>query len=154
MEFIIRPAEKDDLDTVADLAEQMHPGTSYAPLTFSRGKFIATLETMIDAKQGLFAAVVDDKLVGGIVGYIARPYFTLDRVAYEHALYIAPDFRRGPLAMALVQTFVKWAESQNARQIRPATSTGEIGKGAALLYRAAGFEPVGETFVKTCEVAP
>ena len=154
MDYTIRSAEKSDLDAIADMAMEMHPQSSFAPLTFSRGRLIATLETMLDANQGVFVAEVEGKVVGCLVAYIARPYFSMDWGGYEHALYVAPGFRKGRLALALVETFVNWAKAHKVRQIRPATSTGEIGRGAAVLYRAAGFEPVGETFVMTCEVAP
>jgi len=146
-EYRVRAAQVQDIPAIIEIARGMHDESSYAPLRFDGRWLAANLQHMLDNGQGLFCATLEDVVVGGIICYTDRTIFSLDLVAFEHVLYLAPEHRRGRLALRLVKKFIDWAKAKGCVQIRPGVTTGDVGKNAVLLYKAAGFQQVGETFV-------
>lgn len=150
----VRRAALADVADLVDLARDMHEDSSFAPLQFDPDKLTETLAVMIRHGHGVFVAELRGEIVGAIVGYLDSPIFSRDKVAYEHALYVSPEHRSGHLAISLVSAFADWAKQVGAKQIRPGVTTGPVGGGACKLYRAMGFTPVGETFLRNLHENP
>jgi ribosomal protein S18 acetylase RimI-like enzyme len=88
-----------------------------------------------DARRGCFVAEADGGLVGSAVG-IADGH-----EAYLAAMWVAPEYRRRGVGLALVEAVVAWARSQGSAAV-----TLEVNESlgpAVALYERAGFRPTG-----------
>jgi GNAT superfamily N-acetyltransferase len=84
-----------------------------------------------------------------MLGDVLAPYYTTERMGTDFGLYISPEHRTGMTAFRMVKEFEKWCTEMGASTIRPGVSTGS--ESAVKLYKALGYESVGELFMKKLE---
>lgn len=148
---MIRPAKMDDADALWDLALRMHAESNYLELEPSEvmfRKFVSAMIGLNGEQARILVAERDSKLIGFHIGYIANPFWSMDRIGHDAMMYIDQDHRGGMTAMRLIKAFEDWAVQQGAKQIRPGISVGGPIDRVARLYHAAGYQTAGYSFVK------
>ena len=119
----------------------------YAHLSFSESKLEILLRGMVESTRtteaggGALVAVVGDRVVGMIGGFVTTPFFSEDKIASDYGLYIRPEHRgQGRMAIRLIRAFEKWAAGQGVVEITPGVSTMLNVEGTAGLYELMGYE--------------
>jgi len=142
---MIRKATLDDVQHIVRMGERLHNESSFSSILYS-GERVAKISAVL-IEYG-FAVVFekDGAVVGGMLGDVVTPWYSTERMGIDYSLYIEPEHRNGTAAIRMVKMFEDWCISMGAVQIRPGVSTGH--KSAGKLYRALGYEQVGECFVK------
>ena len=143
---MVRVATLDDIPAMLRLGEIMHAESRYSFMAYDAEKVATTLTTLIDSGFVMVREANGGELVGGMVGYMAEPWFSREPVAAELALFICPDKRGGVAAWYLINAFVEWAEQRGAREITMAITTGVKVEDTGKLYQRLGFEQVGGVF--------
>ena len=85
----------------------------------------------------------DDQLIGGFVGRIGGDWFNGNKIAFDDALYVMPEFRTSRAAYLLIDAFVSWARLMNVDRIQCGTTTGVESAGCIRLYKHFGFTEYG-----------
>jgi GNAT superfamily N-acetyltransferase len=143
MKTNIRPATRDDLDLLLEIAEAMHhESPRYVKLIFSHEKMLQLFLNLIylDNYLMLVAERDDGTVIGGIGGMVTEPFFSTDKVANEIGLFLLPEYRGGTTAARLVKAYVAWAHELGAKLIQLGISTGIYMDKTAALYRALGLQ--------------
>lgn len=142
---MICPAVLEDIPRIVELGIIMHAESAHKTLAFSVTK--ATKEVTWCVNNGsCFVKKKDGVVVGFITGYVRAPYFSDDLVGCDSMFYLLPEHRHGITASKLISRWARWCKDNGAVQLKPVTSCGVFG--AERLYKALGFRPVGQTFVK------
>ena len=146
---MIRFANEHDIDAICELGQRMHAETNFRTLRFDGAIFGRFLRAMISMDKGVVLLAEDhNRIVGMYIGMVTPTFFSQDRVATDVLMYVSPEERRGQVGRKLLEAFEAWAESKEAVQIRPGISIGGNIEAPAWLYRSAGYETAGYTFVK------
>jgi L-amino acid N-acyltransferase YncA len=142
----LRLATEADIPTLVEMGVDMFAGSSFAALTYAPDK---AGEFMRRGIKGAFLAVSVEgeggAITGCIYGDVIEPWYTSDCMGIEHFLYVRPEHRGSRAALMLVRAWIRWCVSSGAKQLRPATAAKSAE--ADRLYRAVGFEPVGQLYV-------
>lgn len=142
---MIRRGTFEDADTLLNMGHFMFQESAYSSLTWDRER--ARHEYLWTLSEGAaFVYERDDKLIGMILGHVARPWFSSDLVGYEECFYVLPEHRAGVVAWRLVENWSNWCTNHGAKMLRPSTSCGTFT--SERLYEAMGFRSVGGNFVK------
>lgn len=142
---MIRKATLEDVPHIVRMGERLHHESSFSSISYC-GERVAQIASVLISNG--FAVVVekDGEVIGGMMGDVVVPWYSTERMGIDYSLYIEPEHRNGMLAVKLVKMFEEWCLTMGAVQIRPGVSTGHMSAGK--LYRALGYEQVGECFVK------
>lgn len=120
---------------------------SESPIYKSRGylpeKAAKHFKSLIDDEGIVLLAIDDGQIVGGFAGGISTDWYSDQKIAFDHVMYIKPDYRKDGLAKALVQSFVGWAVGMGASNICCGTSTMVNTQDCIELYKSLGFELSG-----------
>lgn len=142
---MIRDATFDDLPQLVELGRVMHAESPrFARLTFSAGRLHLTLAALIEAGQ--FLRVGTDEagaVVGGMAGMVTQHWASDDLVANELALFVAPEYRGGLLAVRLLTRYLQWAAERGAVIIQAGVTTGVDTETTARLYERMGLKRCG-----------
>lgn len=142
---MIRKAYKSDVPAMILLAEQLFKESSYGHVEPSKARIRTTFETMIDAGFAM-VAVIDGAIIGGMIGDVYTPWYSLDKLGVDYSIFVLPKHRNGLIAYKLIKAFEKWCIESGAKQIRPGVGTGN--KNLTRLYNKMGFETVGTWHLK------
>lgn len=100
----------------------------------------------------------DDWLVLGsddvgaiLIASISRPWFTPDIVAQEKLFYVHPDLRNEGRVQALIQLYIRWAQSKNAKRIHMGVNLGINNSVGQYLCSKYGFTKTGDNYEKVTE---
>jgi GNAT superfamily N-acetyltransferase len=126
----LRAAESADSDTVFRLAQSFATSFNVDAESFER-VFNELLQSP-DAR--LLVAMVDNDVVGYLLGFDHLAFFANGRVAWVEEIMVEPDQRRRGIGRILMAEFEHWAASRNARLIALAT------RRAGDFYRSLGYE--------------
>ena len=88
----------------------------------------------------------DGEIVGALCAEIGAPFYAKTRIAYDHILYIFPDFQHPKLIFRLINRYRDWAKGQGADKIILSSSTGHNFDGFTKLCQRMGFEQTGGIF--------
>lgn len=144
---MIRKACKEDIPTLLKMGKEMHSASSFSSLGFSESK----LSDFITYMMEYGVVLVEDKageVIGTIIGYTYKPYFSNDDIATDAALFVTKVHRGGMAAIKLIKGFTDWAKEQGVKQIRPGISVGGDIDGVTKLYERLGYQTVGAVFMK------
>jgi L-amino acid N-acyltransferase YncA len=140
---LLRPAKTGDIPAITRIyADAVINGTASFELTPpDEAEMTQRYETLVGGGYPYFVA----ELSGGIAGYAyAGPYRT--RPAYdwtvEDSIYVAPEFHRRGIGLALLKRLIAECEQLGFRQMI-AVIGDSAQRPSIALHRAAGFEPVG-----------
>ena len=108
----------EDLPEIIRLAKEMHSETSFSTLTFdedkARGEILFCLQ---NPQNFVCAAEKDGRLVGIIAVYLSSPFFSNDRVVYDHLWYVSKEARGTIVGSRLLEFASGWAKYQDAKAI-------------------------------------
>jgi L-amino acid N-acyltransferase YncA len=107
-----------DLPEIVRLAKEMHAETSFRTLSFDEAKSAAEIMSCMTNPTN-FVCVAEDKgrLVGIVGVYLASPYFSNDRVVYDHMWYVSKEARGSLVGSRLLKYVSQWSEVQEAKAI-------------------------------------
>lgn len=113
----------------------------YKAIDFDRKKVYSILESRINDPD-FFANLIylDEEVVGGLCAYIATPFYSSDRIAYDQIFYITPTFTNVSAVIRLLRIYVKWAEQRKAVECRMCSSTKYKPEAFTKLCKLTGFE--------------
>lgn len=142
---MIRWAEIHDLPRLCQMAEAMMQESTFNKLAFCQEKFLKGAEPIISHGFAM-VAVKNGEIIGAMLGDASAPWYSMDLIGFDYALYIEPAHRSGLLAAKLVRRFEEWCKQMDVKQIRLGISTGNME--ASRLYKALGYTVTGELFLK------
>jgi hypothetical protein len=90
----------------------------------------------------------DENIVGGLCAELSTPVYSSDLIAYDQILYTVPDFNNVKALIALIKSYVKWAENIGAVEARLCSTTGYKQDGFTKLCNRFGFEQFGIDFAR------
>lgn len=145
----IRLIKESDVVPLIDLAQELLDGTKYAAIPFSYAATKHTLMQMITRPKDWcgFVAMVDDKPVGFIGGYLSLYPFSTWYALYDIVFVVHPKHRSYRVAAGLIQAYKQWATDHKAHTAHLHVShdpTGRIGK----LLKRLGFDSGGTRYVR------
>lgn len=146
--LIIRKARKDDLKAVQDLNYQLFVHDKKFPnqllnMHWTFGK-VGTeyFKNKINGKWGVcFVAVIDDEIVGYLVGGIIKtyPYRTVKKMSELENMLVKKGFRGQRIGERLCDEFKKWSKAHGAKRIKVSAAAGN--SRAIKFYKRVGFFP-------------
>ena len=98
---------------------------------------------LINGQGVIFIVEHNDHVIGGFVGRIGGDWFNDNKIAFDDALYVKPEFRTSRAAYLLIDAFVSWARLMNVDRIQCGTTTGVESAGCIRLYKHFGFTEYG-----------
>lgn len=142
---MIRQGTVEDIPRVIEMGRRLQQDSTYQHITYSPERVAETCKVMISA--GFFVvAVVDDKVVGGMIGDVYTPWYSTDKLGLDYTIFIEPEHRNGLLAVKMIKRFENWCIDMGAKQIRPGVGTGDAS--VTRLYKRLGYKQVGAWFLK------
>ena len=96
-----------------------------------------------DPTKFIYAAYIDDKIVGYLYGYCNDDSTLLIKKACLDALYVEKQYRGNGIANKLIEEFKKWASLKNVKVIE--VSVMYENKVAKNLYQKHNFNPIKQT---------
>lgn len=96
-------------------------------IEFNSERIINVLLNGLNTPDEFFTNIVinnDGVIVGGLTAIIVPFIFSDERVAKDYLLYFIPEFSNTKALFALINSYVKWAQSNNVREVQLASSTG------------------------------
>ena len=125
----------------------MHAESKYRCYNFDPLKLANTISELIEVKKGIaLVAVVQGKIVGGLIGYLAEHYFGCDLAAYGLALFIDAEHRNGMVGPRLIKQYVAHARDKGASEIVFSNTTGYEMERVGRLFLRLGFSHDGYVF--------
>ena len=125
----------------------MHAESKYRRYNFDPLKLANTISELIEVRKGIaLVAVVQGKIVGGLIGYLAEHYFGNDLAAYGLALFIDADHRNGMVGPRLIKQYVASAREKGASEIVFANTTRYEMERVGRLFLRLGFSHDGYVF--------
>lgn len=115
---IVREATIEDVPACIPMMQAFHEASPYVKLSFDETRVKEFLGDLI-LSHGKVWLVIDDyeRVVGGLGGYLFRPYFSASLIAQEMFWFIAPAARQGMASLLLLRRFEAWAKAQGAAAI-------------------------------------
>jgi GNAT superfamily N-acetyltransferase len=133
----------------------MHAESKYRCYNFDPLKLANTISELIEARKGIaLVAVVQGKIVGGLIGYLAEHYFGNDLAAYGLALFIDADHRNGMVGPRLIKQYVEHAREKGASEIVFANTTRYEMERVGRLFLRLGFSHDGYVFSMNGNTTP
>jgi GNAT superfamily N-acetyltransferase len=133
----------------------MHAESKYRCYNFDPLKLANTISELIEARKGIaLVAVVQGKIVGGLIGYLAEHYFGNDLAAYGLALFIDSDHRNGMVGPRLIKQYVEHAREKGASEIVFANTTRYEMERVGRLFLRLGFSHDGYVFSMNGNTTP
>ena len=154
--MIIRKAEKSDIDEIIRIADQLRK--TEAPLDKTKNmkydSYLSDvyrekeLEYISSSKKIFLVAVLDEKIVGYINGYIVEnsDVYYLEPVAYLDCLCVDEPARNQGIGKKLIDEFTKLVSSQGAKYIKLNAFENNIP--AVTLYKELGYEEYSVYYMK------
>lgn len=142
---MIRNATVNDIPKMIEIGKNLANSTTYKSVNYSEERIEATIKILIE--HGFcVVAEKNGEVVGSMMGDVYTPWYSNDRMGIDYVLYIEREHRNGLLAVKMIKKFEQWCISMGVKQIRPGIGTGD--KNAIRMYKALGYQSVGEWFLK------
>ena len=108
----------EDLPQIMRLAKEMHAETSFKTLSFDEAKAATEIMSCL-MNPNMFVCVAerDGNLVGIVAAYLSAPYFSEDRVVYDHIWYVGKEARGTPVGPRLLKLLTEWAGLCRAKAV-------------------------------------
>lgn len=113
-------------------------------------KSLKNLVPAISGSPNLFiaCAIVDDKPVGFLVGYMAPMVIEEGDAAYALMAYVRPEFQGQGIAQQMFASFVEWAEARKVIDIRAELMNIDNNDGLVVAAENRGFTKAGVVMFK------
>lgn len=97
--------------------------------------------------------VIGSNDVGAIlIASVSSPWFTPDVIAQEQLFYAHPDIRNKGRVQALIELYIQWAKSKQAKRIHLGVNLGINNDVGNYLCNKFGFSKAGNNYEKLIEV--
>jgi GNAT superfamily N-acetyltransferase len=145
---MIREAKPEDIDAIYKLGRECHDlaATKFRIDAVQARKTVA----MFVNSPRYFAYIkeVDGEILGALLGFVERVWFSMDKEASDLFFYVRSDPRSIGAGKILLKRFIRWGYEHGANGISMAVSFGgskavDTGK----IYRKLGFATVGGVFL-------
>jgi GNAT superfamily N-acetyltransferase len=138
----VRPAQLDDLETLADLARSFIEKTRYARfLSFDRATVLQFLQLLL--VRGLLVVAEPTARPGQLVGFVAAVYghdpIGGTKMLDELAWWVEPVYRNGRTGPKLLRALEAWAQANGVNTI---TMKAPVDTDVGRFYERHGYEPV------------
>lgn len=144
---VYRATEDDIWDLVAG-GEVMHSESPiYRDVPFIKREAGAFVYSHIhDENKCCLIAKNEDGICGALLGVVTPAVMGLELHAHEEILFTLPELRGGDAGSKLIEAFIAWAETKDAKRIWAGTTTGLTGAAHTQLMRRHGFKKAGEVY--------
>lgn len=113
-----RRALPQDLGQLMGLAREMHAETSFRTLSFDAPKAATeVMDCVLNPNMFVCVAEKDDRILGMIAAYLAKPFFSDDLVVYDHIWYVGKEGRNGLVGPRLLKHVAEWARLAGAKAV-------------------------------------
>lgn len=137
------------MDALVELGGRQHAEGAYNVHPYSQERAKAFLLRTINEEQGHHVSIMaekDSELIGGLVGYMARVFYSEDIAASALAFFVVPEWRNSLAAVKLLHGFKRWAKAGNADAVSVHVTSGVKMKETDRLLKRLGFEMVGGNY--------
>lgn len=142
----IRTATRQDMPIIISLGRAMHAESRYHTLSFSPIKVASTFAQLMSGGGCVFVAEQDNEIIGGIAGFISQPWYGVESVLNEIALFLSPEHRGGLVAARLIKAFVAWGKAQGCVLIQSGVVSGVEQDRTEKLYQRLGGKLHGSLY--------
>lgn len=135
----------DDLPGLVRLAREMHAESpNYRDLPFD-GESVAAWAAMHIRRDDMLATGVKAGgiLVAALMATVTTTYFGPGKIAQEDGLFVIPEFRGTPAGAALIHTFLRFADNQDADRAVVTASAGIDDERTIAFLEKKGFTHTG-----------
>lgn len=146
----VRTATLQDLGTLVDFGKRLtQESPNFQAQGFNERIASAFFALLIEKLESVF--LVYDTYhnpVGALIGELGVCWRTGHKLAFEHGVYILPEYRSTGAASALINHYVAWAEDHNVDRIQLGTMTGIHADKTVRLYEHLGLKLTGYVLEK------
>lgn len=145
-----RFALQEDLQAVLALGERAYKEARYGDrYPFNGAKLVKLFDMAMDS-DSVFLIVVehDHEVIGLVLGLVTEHFFADMTYATFMALYVAPEQRKGRVALKLLRAFEAEAARRGANEILVGNSSNIDPIRVVRLFTACGYTPIGANAVK------
>jgi GNAT superfamily N-acetyltransferase len=144
---MIRSATFDDIEAIVALGARMHAESRYSFMPFAPELLACTIGRLVADGNG-FAVVgeEDGTICALMLGGLAEQWFSYTLMAFEYAVYVAPERRGSMIAVRMLQAFKNWCAARNVEYISLGVTTDINDERAGQFYQRLGFKPVGQVY--------
>jgi GNAT superfamily N-acetyltransferase len=136
--FNIRPAKKSDATAILGFARSFATSYDVEADSFQR----SFVEILASPDAYVAVALVEDHVVGYILGFIHYTFYANGRVGWVEEIMVDEAVRRRGMGRELMENFELWAEARQCKLIALAT------RRAAPFYISLGYEESATYFRK------
>jgi GNAT superfamily N-acetyltransferase len=105
------------------------------------------LRCLNDPKMFCQLAVVDDEVIGGMIGYVTRMLFSNTIIGNEEGLYVRSGIHdRAAIAAEMLRRFVRFCKDAGATDVRTGVISNIDNYAADVFYRRNGFKRIGTIY--------
>lgn len=147
--YHIRSFFREDIDTCIELARDMVTESSYRDIPFHEAKMRSTFNYILYNPTQAFCFVACDdnnKVVGGILGYISEYIFSFEKVVSDYVLFLHPSVRGTLCAARLVKEYTRWATEHGAMKAVLGITSEVEEERTGRLYEALGYRRCGAIY--------
>jgi GNAT superfamily N-acetyltransferase len=140
----------EDYKELIGIAKQFHQESFYKDEPFDEVKFggLLTKCKTYPNNISIFYYKKDNKIIGGILGYITTRYFSNEKIAGDYGMFLLPEYRNGTIFVRLLKAYEQWAKDQKASKIMLGHSTKINMEKAPNFYKKLGYDLQGYLFSK------
>lgn len=153
MEIVIRRATRDDFSEILDLADQLYRTEQPFDKNIKDGYYQTEtgkkelLKNIISRKRIFLVAVVENRVVGYINGYIYdKEEVYIEKVAYLDQISVDKNYKKQKIGTKLIDTFTKIVKSKKVEYIK--LNAFENNSPAINLYHKMGFDKYSVFYMK------
>lgn len=142
----IEPIKLETVEEVYLLAIKLLKESRYDIKTIDPQTMINTIVKSIALPNIAYGSVLindDEKIIGYLLGYIAKNNFGLDLVAVDESIYLLPEYRGRLYGRKLLKHFEEWCIARGVKAIRLTTTAGINVEKTLKLFTLLGYDYVG-----------
>lgn len=138
--MIIRKGKETDIHAVIAMGKAMHDESSLSDMTFDVDKceqwFFSALENGL-----VVIAENDGKYLGMLGAGTGELDFSKDKIAFDHLVYVIPEYRGTRLAERMIKVYILWAKEMGVKEgrINIGINSGINTERTERFYRKLGF---------------
>ena len=144
---MLRQATVDDIPAIIALARPTFE--AFVPFGGSEEMVSHTLAGLAQFGGYVRVSEVDGQIGGFLAGLVAtfKPW-AADKCAVEVLFYVAPEHRKGRLAVTMLKDFIEWGRQKDCRLVAVTANAMAGGDRVGKLYERMGFAPVETAYLR------
>jgi hypothetical protein len=111
------------IDDGLRLLREFHSESAYSEIPLVDLKLENFLRQQIESDRSIVIFLVrDEKPVGIMICVISWYFFSNEKIAEDHVLFVEKESRGSPAVLRMIKKYIEWAKSNEVREISIATS--------------------------------